>query len=367
MTTQSDGLSPSVIPMFDEAGIPIAPKAREKALASTRDLSRAQAGRQAELFEEYAAIRGQDAWAANTAGFLPSALVQASLPYRNPGDIPVFRKTNGNVSLLIKPGDGIVNQTAFDKAGREYIEHIAVSYGYPYGSIPRLLLAWITTQAMTTRQRELQLGKNLSHFMSLLGIHNVTGGSTGSIGRLKDQTNRLLSAHITLVRHKASFNDTSLVSRPLQITSQNAIQDDSAIWDTDLQCHKKRDPFGSVITLSQDFFDELLANPVPLDFRALKLLRASPLALDTYAWLTWSMFKLKREAMIDWGALFRQFGSSGSERKFKENFRSALRHVLAVYPEARVVAGPAGILLRPSPTHVPIKRTLFPAASEIRA
>jgi hypothetical protein len=51
-----------------------------------------------------------------------------------------------------------------------------------------------------------------------------------------------------------------------------------------------RDPtqgalWGSWIELGERFFEAITAAPVPLDMRALKALKRSPLALDLYAWL----------------------------------------------------------------------------------
>ena len=36
------------------------------------------------------------------------------------------------------------------------------SYGYPYGTIPRLLLFWMTTEATRTKSRRLELGNSLA-------------------------------------------------------------------------------------------------------------------------------------------------------------------------------------------------------------
>ena len=41
----------------------------------------------------------------------------------------------------------------------------------------------------------------------------------------------------------------------------------------------------STVTLSTDFFDEIVERPVPIDMRALKALKRSPLALDIYCLL----------------------------------------------------------------------------------
>ena len=40
------------------------------------------------------------------------------------------------------------------------------------GAKPRLLLAWVSTEAVRTQSRELVLGKSLSEFMRTLGIYN---------------------------------------------------------------------------------------------------------------------------------------------------------------------------------------------------
>ena len=68
--------------------------------------------------------------------------------------------------------------------------------GLPYGSLPRLLLAWLTTEAVKTKTRELTLGDTLSDFMRQLDLV-PTGGRWGSITRLKDQTRRLFASTIS--------------------------------------------------------------------------------------------------------------------------------------------------------------------------
>ena len=50
----------------------------------------------------------------------------------------------------------------------------------PYGNIPRLLLAWVCTEAVRTQCRVLALGRrSLSEFMRKLDIYSSSGGSTG--------------------------------------------------------------------------------------------------------------------------------------------------------------------------------------------
>jgi hypothetical protein len=109
----------------------------------------------------------------------------------------------------------------------------------------------------------------------------------------------------------------------------------------------------STLTLGADFYEEVIKNPVPVDMRALKALKRSPLALDIYCWLTYRMSYLRKPTEIPWAALQMQFGADYTRtRGFKESFLHHLRAVLTVYPEANVEDGERGLLLKPSKPHV---------------
>ena len=66
----------------------------------------------------------------------------------------------------------------------------------PYGNIPRLLLAWVCTEAVRTRSRVLILGKSLSEFMRALGIYSSGGGNAGI--KLRNQMRRLFGCTVQL-------------------------------------------------------------------------------------------------------------------------------------------------------------------------
>src|SRR5690349_17189436 len=96
-----------------------------------------------------------------------------TLPHSDPGKVEAWSRTNGNLTLTIRPG--------WDYKRRR-------SYGYPYGIIPRLLLFWITTEAVRTGNRRLYLGNSLAAFMRELGLNPATGGGPRSDAqRLRDQ------------------------------------------------------------------------------------------------------------------------------------------------------------------------------------
>jgi hypothetical protein len=80
--------------------------------------------------------------------FLARQLVQTTLPHADPGNVPVWSRTNGNLTLTIQPG--VANGALI---------------GFPYGTIPRLLTYWMTTEAIRTKSPRLTLGDTLAEFM----------------------------------------------------------------------------------------------------------------------------------------------------------------------------------------------------------
>jgi len=79
----------------------------------------------------------------------------------------------------------------------------------------------------------------------------------------------------------------------------------------------------------------------------------SPFEIDIYIWLTWRFYRLRRPVTISWSSLALQFKSRyANPRHFKKRFLGYLRSVIDYYPEVRLESTSAGLLLRPSPTHV---------------
>ena len=114
----------------------------------------------------------------------------------------------------------------------------------------------------------------------------------------------------------------------------------------------------SNLTLTEPFFREVTDRPVPIDMRAIRALRRSPMAIDLYTWLTYRMSYLRASTVILWEGLQLQFGAGypmteQGVRNFKKGFLRAAKDVLKVYPEARIGNERDGLLIRPSRTHIP--------------
>ena len=270
-------------------------------------------------------IEAEAAKDAGMLGFMCRSLVQATMPYKETKDLYHVRE-NGDFRLIMTSGDPKV--------------------GLPYGTMPRLLVAWLTTEAVKTQQRKLLLGKSMSDFMGDLGLI-PTGGRWGNIYRLKNQSERLFGCMIS-----CSYTDDERDE-----SARFLVTDKSTFW-----WHPK-DPnqtglFNSSVILSEPFFNEIVNNPIPLDIRALRALKHSSMALDIYSWLTYRNSYLRNKTEIPWRALQLQFGCSypltpQGTRDFKKKFLKQLKAVQVVYPEAKLDQNSQALILKPSPPHIP--------------
>jgi hypothetical protein len=255
-------------------------------------------------------------------GFVCRSLTLATLPHRDV-EGHYFQRVNGSVTMtMMAPPD----------------------VGLPYGSIPRLLMAYLSTNAVRTQNREIELGDTMSQFMKTLGL-NVTGGKRGDVTRLKNQTTRLFSS---VVNVRYEDDEKSLIlNRP--VASQFSLW-----WSKD---KNQTSLWKSSVVLSEEFYREIVDHPIPIDVDILKLIKASPLQLDLYCWLSFRMSYLKKRTLIPWSSLASQFGSNyGRLRAFREALVDALKRVAIVYPQLRCEIDDAGLVLLPSPTAIAMSR-----------
>lgn len=280
--------------------------------------------------------------------YTPSLFAQLCLPYRNPGDVGRWVRTNGLMTLTVRPGEWFDPKTGEDKVG------------YPYGVLPRLIVLWMATEAKRTGRRELVLGPSLTAFMGKLIIgrdpgrpsRSRGGGPTGSLTRMGDQLRRMLTATVTIRDRRDLGGVTEHRSAVFSFASE------SRLWWSQDAGAADRPLWESTVTLSEPFFEAIASGAIPLPTGALVDLRArtsSPLALDIYVWLAHRLHRVKGSTPpIAWSDLAVQFGGDYTHvRQFRAQFLKELAQVLAVYRAARVDPGPKGLVLRHSPSPVP--------------
>jgi hypothetical protein len=264
--------------------------------------------------------------------FSHSVLCQVGIPRKHTPERR-YERSNGNLSLLIE-GGSLWN-------GLSWIEQ-----PLPYGAIPRLVMVHISTEAVRTKSRVIDVGESMRQFLTQLGLQ-TSGGRRGGYTALKKQLQALAACRMTLGMTDGDRVST-IDAKPIKRFDAWLLNGDHdglqrTLWPGELE-------------LSEDFFDTLTRHAVPLDFRALGALKHSALALDIYTWLAHRLPRVTNPigSKVSWSNLKDQFGQDyGRSKDFKKAFRHALRQVCTVYPDANLRDFPGGLILQPSRSPVP--------------
>lgn len=285
---------------------------------------------QPDLFERVSAVADEEP----TPSFLHSALCAMSLPVRRPVDehAPIIRR-DGQYTLVINP------KPVVDLRGGQQILR---SLGVPYGSLPRLVLIHIMTEAVRTKSRHIKLGETFTDWMRRMGFRTISYGPRGSATLIKEQLDRLLACEWMIRWDQATDQgDHEFAIKEIKLTNEYAGVD------------RRNRAFLREFVMTELFFEHLRHHAVPLNEAAIRQLRDSATALDLYTWLAYRLPRLdhKRPATLSWQQLAVHFGNDGRHiRKFRQTVRDAWeRQVSAVYPEARADFDTTVIRLHASP------------------
>lgn len=276
-----------------------------------------------DLFQLSLEIEEKPAKDHNQLGVIATAMIYASLPHSEI-EGAVFKRRNGDLSLTILNDPDI---------------------GLPYGKMPRLITAFLCTEAKRTKEPVISLGRSKNEFAKKLGL-GTGGGPRGDLTRLTEQAKRLFTSHITLI----GAPDSQFHWRNVNLTDSGML-----LWNP--HDPDAKSPWESQLTLSQKFFDECIAHSVPIDLRVLHKLR-SPLAIDIYIWMTYRYNSISAPTPISWKQLKWQFGANYADdeqglKNFITSFKTCLRMVSSVYREAKFRTTKDTLTLLPSPPHVP--------------
>ena len=261
-------------------------------------------------------------------GFMARMMALCSLPRSNPGNRTQYKRVNGPLTLIMLSS----SETKL-----------------PYGNLPRLLLAWVCTEAVRTQSRELVLGSSLSEFMRKLGMAPLGGGSRGERTRLRNQIDRLFNANVRL-----TYED----EHGKQFIASN-IADRGELW-WDPKRPNERVLWESKIYLGEAFFHEIIQHPVPLNMNTLTALKRCSLGLDLYLWLVYRTFSLKRPLRLTWKQLYRQFDADPSKsdshdtiQNFRRKVLRELKKIKLAWPGLNYTTAPGVLILSPSRPAVP--------------
>jgi hypothetical protein len=271
----------------------------------------------------------EDALEQGRIGYMARAVVLATMPHSKPAGLE-FKRKSGDYTLLMSVPNELHKETGI---------------ALPYGSMPRLIFLWLTTEIKQTRERLVYLGKTRSEFMRRLGL-NPTTGKRGNMRTFEQQTKNLLGTLFSAWR-KTGQGD----SGGLQLHHRLVASDMNMWWDHDV------DEFDATINIDAEFYKELLQGGIPVDLNVAAKLKNNSLALDLYTFLTYRFSTLTRKLDYPWEWTFEQFGSEWQDtpeghKEFRKYFKTVLKRVLEEYPEANVRIVRSGLQLLPSPPHI---------------
>ena len=256
-------------------------------------------------------------------GITHAGFAMTSLPHKRIED-PLWRREGHKTTLLIE-------------SGRDRLGGLT---GVPYGSIARLILLYLQTEATRTNNPEVELGRSMKSWMGRMSL--TSGGKTYQL--VTEQARRISACRLTFFTERQSGAETRHNGAFVQdaITFTNVVEDDQqqSLWQ-------------DKVRLDPGFWRSLREHPVPVREEAIRAIGTRSLAIDVYIWLAYRLHSLNKPTPVSWAAIHSQFGAGFRlVRQIKPTFTEALNLALAVYPEAHVATQPTGIILYPSPPAV---------------
>ena len=256
-------------------------------------------------------------------GYVARELVLLNLPYAKPA-ADVWTRRNGDLSLIVQGGYKIDK-----KAGKP------VNIGVPYGATARLVLFYIMSAAAFSESRKIYLGNSFDAFLKTIGASPERRGLKTGARAVLNQLERLINASFKIQRSTETddFNIERLKVLPLI--------SDSEIWFS-----KKRGDtaqqglWNSYVEISEELFQSLKRNPIPIDWDIVLKIRKNPTALDFYALLTYESAKAHaagKGRFIPWASLQEQMGSETSRlNNFATKARAAIKEIQKHYKALKV-------------------------------
>jgi hypothetical protein len=276
--------------------------------------------RERQVVETAFAVLSDERFAMN---ILHSGFAMTALPHRSPRELIWERigGPNGELRLHIESGHLVDRKPV----------------GIPYGSIARLILIHLSSEAVKNNSRVVELGPSMNAFMRRMGIS--PGGKSLSI--IKDQSKRISLCRLTFFSKRAK---NTLVSSGSFI--RNAVIPDGA-------SDQETSNWQGTVELDEAFFKSLQEHPLPLREAAIRQLSGQSMAIDLYVFLSYRLHALDKPTPVTWKALYSQFGGGYREQwVFVREIKHPLKLALAAYPEAKIDIAASGLVLYPSDSPV---------------
>jgi hypothetical protein len=218
------------------------------------------------------------------------------------------------------------NELLYERRNGQFVLQITghPQYGVPFGQ-DRIVPIFLATMAVRQKSQTIRF-RTAAEMLETFGMSK--GGK---------EYRRLVAAFERIFGATMFFGTESLsaTAKVVQRSRFNFLRE-AHIW------YNRRNgdvpaEFGNMIVLSDEFYREVMAHPIPTDLEVVKVLAAAPAALDLYIWLSYRCFTAKGEESVPiFGpfGLVRQIGSVeySCERRFRAKLGQWLRTIRAIWP-----------------------------------
>src|ERR1700712_2302652 len=226
-------------------------------------------------------------------GITHAGFAMTGLPHRKIAE-PVWRRQAAKTTLLVASGH--------DETG--------AAIGVPYGSIARLILLYLQTEAIRTGSPEVELGRSMNAWLSKMNL--AVGGRTYQL--VTEQARRISACRLTFFFEQPGakmFENGAFVAGGISL---NGIADpiQPTLWQ-------------EKVRLDDGFLRSLKQHPVPVREEAIRLIGTRSMSIDIYIWLAYRLHALTKSVPVSWIAIHGQFGGGFKAiRQFRPTFNEAL-------------------------------------------
>jgi Plasmid encoded RepA protein len=199
-------------------------------------------------------------------------------------------------------------------------------YGVPFGQ-DRIVPIFLATLAVRQKSQTIRF-RTAAEMLETFGMHK--GGK---------EYRRLVGAFERIFGATIFFGTDSLrtKARVVQRSRFNFLREAQIWYNRDPDQRVLCEDFENVIVLSDEFYNEITAHPIPTDLEAVKVLAASPAVLDLFMWLSYRCFFAKgKESIPIFGpsGLVSQIGSVeySRPRRFRAKLDTWLDAIRVLWP-----------------------------------
>jgi hypothetical protein len=221
------------------------------------------------------------------------------------------------------------DQLLYERRNGHFVLQIAghPDYGVPFGQ-DRIVPIFLATLAVQQKSQIIRF-QSASEMLEIFGMNK--GGK---------QYRRLIAAFERIFGATIFFGTDTLTSKAkvVQRARFNFFREAQIWYKRPLDQGVLATQFENVIVLSDEFFQEVMAHPIPADLEAVRLLAAAPAILDLFVWLSYRCFTCKgKESIPIFGnfGLVRQIGSVeyARPRRFREKLDQWIATIRLLWPE----------------------------------